>query len=144
MQLQYEQRLSSVQDRLQQEMERNEHSKPVRVENIDVHAAVGRERMRLQAITHSLPMNHPAFDPVEELSNCILLPSELKQEHNTGSTSATTPAEPFDKICEESPDVISILSKMVAGPSLKSALQKFRSAFYSKKKPQPLIMKLFF
>ena len=85
-------------------------------------------------------MNHPAFDPVVELSNCILLPSELKQEHNTGSTSATTPAELFDKICEKSPDVVSILSKMVAGSSLKSALQKFRSAFYSKKKPQPLIM----
>jgi hypothetical protein len=140
MQLQYEQRLSAVQDRLQQEMERNEHNQPVRVTDTDVHAAAERERTRLQAILYSLPMNHPAFDPVVELSNCILLPSGLMQEHKTGSTSTTTPAELFDKICEKSPDVVSILSKMVAGSSLKSALQKFRSAFYSKKKPQPLIM----
>ena len=77
-----------------------------------------------------------------ELSTSIWLPSELKQEHNTGPTSATTPVELFVKICEKSPDVVSILSKMVAGSrlSIKSALQKFRSAFYSKKKSQPLIM----
>ena len=85
-------------------------------------------------------MSHMAFSATVELSNCVWLPTELRQVSAMGSSNVTTPTELFDKTMEKSPALRKILLERSAGSSLRYALQMFRMAYYSKKKPAQEIM----
>ena len=85
----------------------------------------------MQAFENGLPMNHMALSATVELSNCIWLPTELRQVSAMGSSNAyvTTPTELFDKTIEKSPALRKILLERSAGSSLGYALEMFRMAY---------------
>ena len=99
-----------------------------------------REAVRIEAVHSSLALNHPASDAMIDFSNCVSIQPELRQESGNGRSSVTTVQELFDKTNEKAPDMKRILLDIGSDSSIAFSIQKYRTVYYSKKKPDKRMM----
>ena len=89
---------------------------------------------------YSLPMNHADSDVMTDLANCVPLDDKLKQIGPNETARVSTVTDFFNDMNRKQPKLQLILKECNENGSRRFAVNQYRNAFYSVKKPNDITM----